>query len=144
MSDSAYHQMADDPAAPSGRPGRPAPPPPSSAAPPTNDVKDDAADDGAGGAPLPVAHPVGLSREVKRSPNRLIVDEAHGEGDNSVVMLSLAKMEGQCGQQTGSAAGHGLQLEHGLLTSVLSSVCLLRRAAAVPRRHCPHQGQEEA
>lgn len=32
-------------------------------------------------------------REVKRSPNRLVVDEAHGEGDNSVVMLSLAKME---------------------------------------------------
>jgi len=32
-------------------------------------------------------------REVKRSPNRLIVDESHGEGDNSVVMMSLAKME---------------------------------------------------
>lgn len=29
---------------------------------------------------------------MKRSPNRLIVDEAHGEGDNSCVMLSLAKM----------------------------------------------------
>lgn len=30
----------------------------------------------------------------KRSPNRLIVDEAHGgEGDNSVVMLSVAKMD---------------------------------------------------
>ena len=36
---------------------------------------------------------MGISREVKRSPNRLIVDEAHGEGDNSVVMLSPAKME---------------------------------------------------
>jgi len=34
-----------------------------------------------------------IKREVKRSPNRLIVDESHGEGDNSVVMLSLAKME---------------------------------------------------
>lgn len=32
-------------------------------------------------------------REMKRSPNRLVVDEAHGEGDNSCVMLSLAKME---------------------------------------------------
>jgi transitional endoplasmic reticulum ATPase len=32
-------------------------------------------------------------REKKRSPNRLVVDEAHGEGDNSCVMLSLAKME---------------------------------------------------
>lgn len=34
-------------------------------------------------------------REVKRSPNRLMVDEAHGEGDNSCVMLSAAKMEGR-------------------------------------------------
>ena len=41
----------------------------------------------------PVADETG-SREVKRSPNRLIVDEAHGDGDNSCVMLSLAKMEG--------------------------------------------------
>lgn len=32
-------------------------------------------------------------REVKRSPNRLVVDESHGDGDNSCVMLSLAKME---------------------------------------------------
>lgn len=32
-------------------------------------------------------------REMKRSPNRLMVDEAHGEGDNSCVMLSGAKME---------------------------------------------------
>mmetsp|Transcript_16844 Transcript_16844/g.20249 ORF Transcript_16844/g.20249 Transcript_16844/m.20249 type:complete len:872 (+) Transcript_16844:33-2648(+) len=32
-------------------------------------------------------------REMKRSPNRLMVDEAHGEGDNSCVMLSAAKME---------------------------------------------------
>jgi len=32
-------------------------------------------------------------REKKRSPNRLIVDEAHGEGDNSVVMMSVAKMD---------------------------------------------------
>lgn len=39
-----------------------------------------------------VAAPSG-PREMKRSPNRLIVDEAHGEGDNSVVMLSVAKME---------------------------------------------------
>lgn len=35
----------------------------------------------------------GIPREKKRSPNRLIVDDSHGEGDNSVVMLSLAKME---------------------------------------------------
>jgi len=34
-----------------------------------------------------------LPREKKRSPNRLIVDEAHGEGDNSVVMMSTAKMD---------------------------------------------------
>ena len=39
----------------------------------------------------PQSQPV---RQVKRSPNRLIVDESHGEGDNSCVMLSLAKMEG--------------------------------------------------
>jgi transitional endoplasmic reticulum ATPase len=32
-------------------------------------------------------------KEHKRAPNRLVVDEAHGEGDNSVIMLSLAKME---------------------------------------------------
>lgn len=30
---------------------------------------------------------------MKRSPNRLVVDESHGDGDNSCVMLSLAKME---------------------------------------------------
>jgi transitional endoplasmic reticulum ATPase len=35
----------------------------------------------------------GGAREMKRSPNRLIVDESHGEGDNSVIMLSMAKME---------------------------------------------------
>eukprot|EP01006_Ploeotia_vitrea_P041198 TRINITY_DN66494_c6_g1_i1.p1 TRINITY_DN66494_c6_g1~~TRINITY_DN66494_c6_g1_i1.p1 ORF type:complete len:863 (-),score=541.18 TRINITY_DN66494_c6_g1_i1:65-2584(-) len=34
-----------------------------------------------------------VEREMKRSPNRLIVDEATGDGDNSCVMLSLAKME---------------------------------------------------
>lgn len=34
-------------------------------------------------------------REIKRAPNRLVVDESHGEGDNSCVMLSLAKMEGE-------------------------------------------------
>jgi transitional endoplasmic reticulum ATPase len=33
------------------------------------------------------------SGNVRRSTNRLVVDEAHGEGDNSCVMLSLAKME---------------------------------------------------
>jgi hypothetical protein len=33
-------------------------------------------------------------REMKRSPNRLIVEESHGDGDNSCVMLSTAKMEG--------------------------------------------------
>jgi len=34
-----------------------------------------------------------MPREVKRAPNRLIVDEAHGEGDNSVIMLSQAKVD---------------------------------------------------
>ena len=34
-----------------------------------------------------------IQREQKRSPNRLIVDEAHGDGDNSVVMMSPKKME---------------------------------------------------
>ena len=34
-------------------------------------------------------------REMKRSPNRLMVDEAHGDGDNSCVMLSTAKMDGE-------------------------------------------------
>ena len=91
MSDQPYHQMSDD-SAPAGRPNRAAPRPPvpntTDGAP--DDAKDDAVDDGSA---LPVAQPVGLSREVKRSPNRLIVDEAHGEGDNSVVMLSLQKME---------------------------------------------------
>ena len=33
------------------------------------------------------------AREMKRSPNRLIVEESHGEGDNSVVMMSEKKME---------------------------------------------------
>ena len=89
MSDSSYHQMTDD-APPSSN--RRVPPSAPSSGPP--EVKgDDAADGDGDGAPLPVAAPVGLSREVKRSPNRLIVDEAHGEGDNSVVMLSLGKME---------------------------------------------------
>jgi transitional endoplasmic reticulum ATPase len=32
-------------------------------------------------------------RDTKRSPNRLIVDDSHGDGDNSCVMLSMAKME---------------------------------------------------
>jgi len=31
-------------------------------------------------------------REKKRSPNRLVVDESHGEGDNSCIMLSVAKL----------------------------------------------------
>ena len=43
--------------------------------------------------PAAVAAAPAGPREKKRSPNRLIVDESHGEGDNSVVMLSLAKME---------------------------------------------------
>jgi len=30
---------------------------------------------------------------MKRSPNRLVCDESHGDGDNSCIMLSLAKME---------------------------------------------------
>ena len=89
MSDHSYHKMDDD--APN-RPSRSTPNPPPSA-PATDDGKDGG--DAAGEAGLPVAQPVhaGINREVKRSPNRLIVDEAHGEGDNSVVMLSLAKME---------------------------------------------------
>jgi hypothetical protein len=33
------------------------------------------------------------SHTYTHSPHRLIVDEAMGEGDNSVVMLSLKKME---------------------------------------------------
>lgn len=40
-------------------------------------------------APTPV-------RERKRSPNRLVVDDASGDGDNSCVLLSPAKMEGRC------------------------------------------------
>jgi transitional endoplasmic reticulum ATPase len=32
-------------------------------------------------------------RQKKRSPNRLVVDEAKGEGDNSCILLSPAKME---------------------------------------------------
>lgn len=32
-------------------------------------------------------------REMKRSPNRLVVDDSHGDGDNSCVMLSMKKME---------------------------------------------------
>jgi len=43
------------------------------------------------------APPSGLDKgdkgDKKRAPNRLIVDESHGDGDNSVVMLSIAKME---------------------------------------------------
>jgi hypothetical protein len=99
MSDHAYHQMSDDAPPASNRPQRSNPNSssiPNNVAPPAGtpgDSKDEAGDENLS---LPVAQPVGLSREVKRSPNRLIVDEAHGEGDNSVVMLSLAKMEGQC------------------------------------------------
>lgn len=33
-----------------------------------------------------------VKREKKRSPNRLVVDESKGEGDNSCIMLSLEKM----------------------------------------------------
>jgi len=33
--------------------------------------------------------------QKKRSPNRLIVDDVKGDGDNSCVLLSLAKMEGE-------------------------------------------------
>jgi len=39
-------------------------------------------------APKEVSH-----RDVKRSPHRLIVDDVKGEGDNSCVILSTAKME---------------------------------------------------
>jgi hypothetical protein len=37
---------------------------------------------------------VAAPREKKRAPNRLMVEESHGEGDNSVIMMSEAKMEG--------------------------------------------------
>ena len=33
-------------------------------------------------------------RQKKRAPNRLIVDDSLGDGDNSCVQLSMAKMEG--------------------------------------------------
>jgi hypothetical protein len=33
-------------------------------------------------------------KEMKRSPNRLVVDDSHGDGDNSCIMLSMKKMEG--------------------------------------------------
>ena len=33
-----------------------------------------------------------VPREMKRAPNRLMVEESHGDGDNSVVMMSEAKM----------------------------------------------------
>lgn len=36
-----------------------------------------------------------VERKKKRAPNRLIVDDATGDGDNSCVMLSMAKMEGE-------------------------------------------------
>lgn len=36
---------------------------------------------------------VAAPREKKRAPNRLMVEESHGEGDNSVIMMSEAKME---------------------------------------------------
>jgi len=78
MSDSAYHAMRDDD---------------SSSNPSNNQPNNNQPNPS-----IPVAEPVNppashSSREMRRSPNRLIVDEAHGEGDNSVVMLSLAKME---------------------------------------------------
>ena len=36
-----------------------------------------------------------VRREMKRSPNRLIVDEATENDDNSCITLSMAKMEGE-------------------------------------------------
>jgi hypothetical protein len=33
-------------------------------------------------------------RQKKRAPNRLLVDDSAGDGDNSCVMLSMARMEG--------------------------------------------------
>ncbi len=53
-----------------------------------------ALDSKAAAAAKPEAKEKGGKRDVKRSPNRLIVDESHGDGDNSCVMLSTAKMEG--------------------------------------------------
>jgi transitional endoplasmic reticulum ATPase len=44
-------------------------------------------------APAPDMDAIRAARELKRGINRLVVDEAHGEGDNSCIMLSLAKME---------------------------------------------------
>eukprot|EP01083_Nonionella_stella_P080446 221105_1 len=40
-----------------------------------------------------VAEEKPISKEKKRSPNRLIVDDVAGDGDNSCVLLSMAKME---------------------------------------------------
>jgi len=85
MSDSAYHQMRDDDAPSTNRP---ADDKKTNNIPVAQPVSADP-DFGADAAPAHVLS----NREMKRSPNRVIVDESHGEGDNSVVMLSLAKME---------------------------------------------------
>jgi hypothetical protein len=70
----------------------------------------DAKDKPTDGADKPEAKMRDGKREVKRSPNRLIVDESHGDGDNSCVMLSTAKMEGtqNSGHQARSRSGRRL------------------------------------
>lgn len=34
------------------------------------------------------------NRQLKRSPNRLVVDDTTNDGDNSIAVLSAAKLEG--------------------------------------------------
>eukprot|EP00475_Leptophrys_vorax_P017123 TRINITY_DN2366_c0_g1_i1.p1 TRINITY_DN2366_c0_g1~~TRINITY_DN2366_c0_g1_i1.p1 ORF type:complete len:855 (-),score=306.50 TRINITY_DN2366_c0_g1_i1:104-2608(-) len=46
-----------------------------------------------GGAPEETTSAAPALRQKKRSPNRLVVDESKGEGDNSCILLSPAKME---------------------------------------------------
>lgn len=89
--------------------------------------------------------PVLQTREIKRSPNRLIVDEATGDGDNSCVHLSLAKMEGvHCLWFVADVVAWPFRecvfsnLSHGEQRFVT------HRAQPVSRRYRPSERQEEA
>ena len=62
-------------------------------------------------------------REMKRSPNRLVVDESHGDGDNSCIMLSLNKMEGASPRF--SVSGVNSSLSRARLCALLAELSLM-------------------
>jgi hypothetical protein len=92
-------------------------------------------------------------REVKRSAHRLIVDDVKGgEGDNSCITLSTAKMEGACVPPHASAPSFHACAKpdrrdralRPLLTPLRHAMMRAHRAQVFPRRHRASDGQEEA